>query len=72
MWEWSSPAQTVPVSQAMQAQEGKEFLNSEGRHFCRLVGKIAKLISERDMVVPNVGYPFCKGYLNLFSPTPGK
>lgn len=50
MWEWPSPAQTVPVSQTMQAQEGKEFLISEGRHFCGLVGKIPKLISERDVV----------------------
>lgn len=58
MWEWPSPAQAVPVSRAMQAQEGKEFLISEGRCFCGLIGKILKLISERDMVFPKYRLSF--------------
>jgi len=58
MWEWPSPAQTLSLSQAMQAQEDGEFLVYEGRHFCRLVGKISKLISERHMVVPKYGLSF--------------
>lgn len=38
IWEWPSFAQTVPLSQAMQAQEDREFLIYEGKHFCRLLG----------------------------------
>lgn len=57
MWEWPSPAETVPLSQAMQAQEDGEFLTYEGRHLCRLVGQIFKLISERVVVVPK--YRLC-------------
>lgn len=55
MWQWLSPAQTVLLSQVMQAQQGREFLIGVGRHFCRLVGEIYILISERDMIVLKYG-----------------
>lgn len=55
MWQWLSPAQTVLLSQVMQAQQGREFLIGVGRHFCRLVGQIYILISERDMIVLKYG-----------------
>lgn len=68
MWEWPSPAQSVPLSQATQAKEDREFLIYEGGLFCRLVGKISKLISERDMVVLKYKVGFLQGVPQPFFP----